>query len=206
MMHLRIQHFYDVLCFSIKVLSEKLLQFHVVYLCSVTSVQERASLRSQIMEFGQIPKQLFLKPHPARFSKQEVPEVNFESQEEEVEIENEASDVDPDKEVISNQEENDPISKSLTQITHMSPVSCNPFLTFHKNYMYIVWTILSPILEVTAAPITPLPVLTPPLGKSHLCYFSLDNCLPYSIRDGCSTPPPSPYRPPDPLQTPRMLK
>lgn len=74
---------------------------------NVTSAQERASLRSQIMEFGQIPKQLFLKPHPARFSKQEVPEVNSELQEEKVEIENKANDVDPGKEVISNLDEDD---------------------------------------------------------------------------------------------------
>lgn len=35
---------------------------------SISDPNEKASLQAQIMEFGQTPKQLFTKPHPARFS------------------------------------------------------------------------------------------------------------------------------------------
>ena len=39
--------------------------FYTTY--SITDPNERACMEIQIMEFGQVPKQLFKAPHPARF-------------------------------------------------------------------------------------------------------------------------------------------
>lgn len=43
--------------------------------CSITDAAERKSLETQIMEFGQTPKQLFKSPHPQRFTSQSVPKI-----------------------------------------------------------------------------------------------------------------------------------
>lgn len=40
---------------------------------SITDAAERTSLETQIMEFGQTPKQLFKTPHPQRFTSQSIP-------------------------------------------------------------------------------------------------------------------------------------
>lgn len=43
--------------------------FFFFFFCnSISDPNEKASMQSQIMEFGQTPKQLFTKPHPTRFS------------------------------------------------------------------------------------------------------------------------------------------
>ena len=49
-------------------LKQYLYFFFVVVTISISDPNEKASMQSQIMEFGQTPKQLFTKPHPTRFS------------------------------------------------------------------------------------------------------------------------------------------
>ncbi|XP_071822078.1 protein FAN-like [Apostichopus japonicus] len=46
---------------------------------NISNPEERASFRAQIMEFGQIPKQIFQKPHPVRFEKPEPEQTAAES-------------------------------------------------------------------------------------------------------------------------------
>ncbi|ESO92986.1 hypothetical protein LOTGIDRAFT_119976, partial [Lottia gigantea] len=40
---------------------------------SLKDLNERSSMETQIMEFGQTPRQLFVTPHPQRFSSMAVP-------------------------------------------------------------------------------------------------------------------------------------
>ena len=45
----------------------------MLWICSIKDANERLAVETQIMEFGQIPKQLFDYPHPQRcFSTQTV--------------------------------------------------------------------------------------------------------------------------------------
>lgn len=42
------------------------LSYQALHLCSIADPNQRAALETQIMEFGQTPKQLFVQPHPKR--------------------------------------------------------------------------------------------------------------------------------------------
>lgn len=45
----------------------------MAFVFSIKDPNERAGLEIQIMEFGQVPKQLFTTPHPARYTSKQAP-------------------------------------------------------------------------------------------------------------------------------------
>lgn len=53
----------------------------IYFIFSIADPNERYSLEVQIMEFGQIPKQLFVKPHPKRRLPSPIDEIMPDSDE-----------------------------------------------------------------------------------------------------------------------------
>lgn len=63
------------------ILNEKKVKKKFYFIFSIADPNERYSLEVQIMEFGQIPKQLFVKPHPKRRLPSPIDEIMPDSDE-----------------------------------------------------------------------------------------------------------------------------
>ncbi|KAJ8303155.1 hypothetical protein KUTeg_019551 [Tegillarca granosa] len=111
---------------------------------SITDPNERACMEIQIMEFGQVPKQLFKTPHPQRFSSMPLPSV-LVPQLSVVESTNESPDTDPsidnNVEIQAQSESNktEPVELNLTSdLTGMDGTEVVGVSSLQMSHSYLV--------------------------------------------------------------------